>query len=215
MTGDHKDLIDRLVTDLHPVSPHAVERRLLGGLGIGLIGATAIMLLALGPRHEWAAMVGNVAFQIKLAYAAALALTGLEAVRRLARPLGRAPRAGRALPVVFGLVCVIAIASLMSAAPEDRRRLLMGNTALVCPLLIAMVSAPVLATLLAVMRRLAPTRPIRAGAAAGLLAGATAAFLYAFHCPESGLPFVALWYTAGILLSSAIGAAMGPRVLSW
>ncbi|MTH62570.1 NrsF family protein [Paracoccus litorisediminis] len=181
----------------------------------GLIGAAAIMLLALGPRQDWAAMIGSVAFQAKLVYAAALVLAGLEAVRRLARPSGRAVRASRVLPIIFGLACVVAIVCLMRAAPEDRRGLLLGNTALVCPFLIGLVAAPVLASLLAVLRRLAPTRPIRAGAAAGLLAGAAAAFVYAFHCPESGLPFVALWYTAGILLSSAIGAAMGPQVLRW
>ncbi|WP_134679581.1 NrsF family protein [Paracoccus ravus] len=215
MTGGHKDLIDRLVSELQPVSPRAVERGLLTSLGIGLMGAAALMLFVLGPRQDWAAMIGSVAFQAKLVYAAVLTLTALAALRRLARPVARAPLARRVLPIILGLTGVIAIAALIHAPPEDRRGLLMGSTALVCPFLIALLAAPILAMLLAALRRLAPTRPTQAGAAAGLLAGAGAAFVYSFHCPESGLPFVALWYNAGILLCSAVGAALGRHMLRW
>ncbi|MFM8989141.1 MAG: NrsF family protein [Alphaproteobacteria bacterium] len=38
---------------------------------------------------------------------------------------------------------------------------------------------------------------------------------YALHCPEAALAFVATWYTAGIALAGALGAALGPRVLRW
>ncbi|WP_170295345.1 NrsF family protein [Paracoccus aestuariivivens] len=114
-----------------------------------------------------------------------------------------------------GLACIVALVSLVIAAPEDRRGLPRGKTALACPFLIAIVAAPVLAALLALLKRLAPTRLVVTGAAAGFLAGAVATFVYALHCPENGLPFVILWYTAGVLLSSAIGALLVPRVLRW
>ena len=63
--------------------------------------------------------------------------------------------------------------------------------------------------------RLAPTRLTLAGALAGLFAGGMGAFVYAFHCPETAAPFVALWYSAGILLTTALGALLGPRLLRW
>ena len=61
----------------------------------------------------------------------------------------------------------------------------------------------------------ATTRPVAAGAAAGLLAGALGALGYALACAELALPFVAAWYTLGVLMTAALGAALGPRLLRW
>ena len=66
-----------------------------------------------------------------------------------------------------------------------------------------------------VMKGLAPTRPAWAGASAGLLAGALAALVYALHCPESGAPFIGIWYVVGIAIPAAVGALLGPRTLRW
>ena len=186
MTDPGKELIDRLVRDLRPLPPWALERRLLAALGLGMLGAMALMVLVLGPRHDWAQMLASPVFLAKLAYAGGLALTGGVATARLARPLGEA---GAAVPAALAVFLTLAAAAL--------------------------VSMPVLAGLLALLRRLAPTRPLAAGAAAGLLAGAAGTMVYALHCPETGLPFVALWYTAGILLTTALGAALGRFALRW
>jgi hypothetical protein len=48
-----------------------------------------------------------------------------------------------------------------------------------------------------------------------LTAGGAGAAVYALHCPESGAPFVAIWYSMGILLACGLGALLGPRVLRW
>ena len=37
---------------------------------------------------------------------------------------------------------------------------------------------------------------------------------YAFHCPERALPFMAIWYVAGIAVTTAVDAVLGPRLLS-
>ena len=91
----------------------------------------------------------------------------------------------------------------------------MGRSANVCAFLIALISLPLFAGVFWALRQLAPIRLTRAGAAAGLLAGATGATIYAFHCTESAAPFVAIWYTAGIALTTLIGAALGRWVLRW
>jgi hypothetical protein len=65
------------------------------------------------------------------------------------------------------------------------------------------------------MKGFAPTRLRLAGAAAGLAAGATGAAVYSLHCPELAAPFLGTWYVIGVLIPTAAGALIGPRVLRW
>jgi hypothetical protein len=92
---------------------------------------------------------------------------------------------------------------------------LLGQTWAVCPHLIAMLSAPVFVGTVWPMKGLAPTKPVLAGAAAGMLAGAVATVVYALHCPEMAAPFLATWYLLGMAIPTAVGAALGPRLLRW
>lgn len=64
---------------------------------------------------------------------------------------------------------------------------------------------PALAALLFAARQLAPTDLKTTGFAAGLMAGAVGAIAYSFACPETSLTFVAIWYTAGIVLAGLVG----------
>jgi hypothetical protein len=98
---------------------------------------------------------------------------------------------------------------------DERTAALMGHSALQCPWNVLGLSLPALAVALWALRGLAPTRPVAAGAAAGLLAGALGALGYALACAELALPFVAAWYTLGVLMTAALGAALGPRLLRW
>jgi hypothetical protein len=65
------------------------------------------------------------------------------------------------------------------------------------------------------MKGLSPTRLLLAGAAAGLLAGAIGAAVYALHCPEVEAPFIAIWYVIGMFIPAFFGALLGPRLLRW
>ena len=49
----------------------------------------------------------------------------------------------------------------------------------------------------------------------GLFAGGAATWVYAFHCTESGMPFITIWYTTGILAAAALGAIVGRWALRW
>ncbi len=86
----------------------------------------------------------------------------------------------------------------------------MGHSADVCSVLIAALALPLFGGLFWSLRKLAPTRLTQAGAAAGLLAGSAAATIYAFHCTESTATFIAIWYTAGIALTTADRRGAGP-----
>jgi hypothetical protein len=35
------------------------------------------------------------------------------------------------------------------------------------------------------------------------------------HCPESEAPFLAFWYLLGMLIPTAVGGLLGPRLLRW
>lgn len=64
-------------------------------------------------------------------------------------------------------------------------------------------------------RRGAPARPTLAGFLAGLAAAGIGASVYAVHCTDDSPLFVALWYTLGIAMVAAVGAALGRIVLRW
>jgi hypothetical protein len=92
---------------------------------------------------------------------------------------------------------------------------LMGDTAMVCPWLITLTGLPILGVLLSAMRGLAPRSPALAGFAAGLVAGGFGALAYAFYCGETGMMFMAVWYTLGMAMTALLGAIIGSVMLRW
>ena len=209
------DLIDRLATDLRPVPRNLLDRRLALGLATGMLAAALLMLAWLGPRPDLANAIATPIFWAKFAFTLVLTIAGFAAARKLSRPAGRLRNAAIATVAIIAVTGIAGIVQLMNAAPGEVRNLIMGGSALLCPFYIVALSGPIYVVSILVMRRLAPTNLSAAGFAAGLLSGAAGAFVYAFHCTESGLPFITLWYTAGILATALIGAALGRYVLRW
>jgi len=209
------DLIDRLVAELTPVNRFAVFGRVAFGAGAGILVSFALMAVFMGVRPDLASASYTSALWVKFAYTLGLAACGVWAVNRLSRPAGEAWAAYSVAAIL--LAAIIAIASFeLTAAPVDARALLVfGGSASVCPWLIALLSTPVLAGLFWAMRGLAPTQSRLAGLTGGLAAGAIGAWIYAFHCTEAGAPFLAIWYTAGIVVPGIVGAALAPRIIHW
>jgi len=214
MTGND-GLIDRLALELVPVRPGAVAGRLALGALVGAVVSLTAVAALLGLRPDFLRAVLGPMFWIKLGYTAALAGVGLWAAERLARPTGRAARRLRLVAVPIAAMAILAAARLMDAPNVERRVLVMGASARACPWLILASAVPVYIGLCWAIRGLAPTRLRAAGFAAGLCAGGTGAFVYALHCPEAAAPFIALWYTLGVLLAGAAGALAGPVTLRW
>ena len=42
-----------------------------------------------------------------------------------------------------------------------------------------------------------------------------ATLAYSLHCPEMSVAFWAVWYVLGMLIPTAVGALLGPRLLRW
>jgi len=90
-----------------------------------------------------------------------------------------------------------------------------GTEWTVCLYCIPLFAVPPFALLVWALRNAAPTNLPATGAIAGLVAGAIGAAVYALHCADDSLPFVALWYGLSIALCALVGAGLGPRLLRW
>jgi len=209
------DLLDRLVSEARPVPRNRLPILIAIALVIGAVIAAAIMIPWIGLRSDLVPAMGTMIFWWKFAYTALFAVTAFIAVERLSRPGGSMRFAAILTVSLIVLAGILGAIQLMLMPPEMARVLTMGSTALVCPFYIATLAIPIYAATVMVMRRLAPTNLGLAGFAAGLLAGAVAAWVYAFHCGENGMPFLAIWYTTGILISAVGGAIVGRWALRW
>jgi hypothetical protein len=211
------DLVVLLASGDVPVAGAAAQarRRFTVAVGGGFAASVLLMLVVLGLNPRLDAYLLLPMHWVKVAFALLLAAGALLALAHLARPGARPGAAPWLIGAPVLAVAALAIVTVINAAPAERAGLLFGNTWAVCPLSIAMLALPTLVLVAWAMRAMAPTRLRLAGAAAGLLAGASGAVAYTLHCPELAAPFIAVWYVLGALVPSALGAWLGPRVLRW
>jgi len=209
------DLVSLLATGAGRVERHAASRRYAAAIAVGVVAAGMLMLGMLGVRPDLAEAVRLPMFWAKVGYVAAMAVASLLAVLRLSRPGARLDRLLPILALPVVAMWVLAAFALAAAAPGQRMELLFGPTWAECPFLIALLSVPMFAASLWVMRSLAPTRLPLAGTAAGLLSGAVGGLVYCLHCPNMDAPFIGTWYLIGMLIPAAAGALLGQRLLRW
>jgi len=209
------DFLDALAADLTPTAPGAATTRIIAALAVGALAAFVGMAVGLQIRPDLVGALSTGMFWMKLAYTGAIGLIAAAAAERLARPgYGAGARLAWLLAPVT-LLFGMSLWRLAQALPGEVAPMIMGKSHLVCPWYIAAVSAPLFAAAMWAVRGLAPTRLRLAGGAAGLAAGGLAAAIYSLHCPETGAPFVAIWYSAGMLIPCILGALLGPRLLRW
>ena len=209
------EIARKLSDGLAPVPPSFVTRRLVLGTAVGALFSVVWVLAVLRLRPDLMGAMATMMFWAKLIYPLALALIAGVAAERLARPAAHVRGRLVWLAAPFAAVAVLAIVQFVTAAPGSHHAIVMGGSARVCPFLVLASSIPPLLGLVWAMRGLAPTRLRETGAVIGLAAGGIGAFAYAWHCTELGAPFLALWYTAGILATSLLGALLGPILLRW
>jgi hypothetical protein len=169
----------------------------------------------LGVRDDLGQAALQPMFWAKLGYVISLAMASLFVLSRLSRPgsstVGLAPALGAPLILIWAF----AVIALIGTNATERDSMLFGSTWNSCPFLIATLSVPVFVAITWAMKGLAPTRLGLAGGAVGLTSGAIGAIIYSLHCREMGAPFLATWYLLGVLIPTAIGALLGPRLLRW
>jgi Uncharacterized protein conserved in bacteria len=205
--------------DLLSASPAPVPRAaalFARAVSLGALAALALTMVLLGPRHDVQTAMASWQYWMKSAYPLLLAVAAFFLMRRLSQPgavIGKRPVW---LLAPLGAIAAAALVEWQSAAGAGAQaHLFYGHSWRLCPFLIVLISTPVFIATLWVMKKMAPTRLALAGAAAGLFAGALGAWIYAFHCNESALTFVSIWYTAGIAAVALIGAISGRWLLRW
>jgi len=194
---------------------HAPQRRFVTALGWGAFGATLLMAIGLGVRQDIGTAALLPMFWVKLAFPGTLLAGALLVAQRLSRPGARLGRALLWLAVPVMAIWLLSVVTLLGAAPAAREGLIYGVSWTVCPFYIAALSVPGFIAVWWAMRGLAPTRPLAAGAAAGLSAGALGALVYALYCIEMAAPFLGIWYLVGMMIPAVVGAALGPLLLRW
>ena len=209
------ELITMLSTNVEPVDRRQVVREIGATIAVGAVAAVGMTLLALGVRTDLT-QTGPLVFLVaKLVFAIGIAVLASIYLMRMARPGGEGRVAITWAAMPFVATMLLAVISLASAPASHWHMMIMGDQWLECLLSIPIIAVVPFATVVWVMRRMAPTDLTRAGALAGLVAGGLSAVGYALHCTDDSLPFVALWYGGTIVLCTLAGAMLGPRLLRW
>ncbi len=212
---DTGDLIRRLSDDVAPVRRNAVGRRLAIGLLLGALVSAVCALLLLGIRPDLMLAMRGISFWMKWGYTISLTLIAFVLAVQLARPDSNMLRWRWLLVIPVVPLAVMGAVELSRVPTSHWLHMLLGHSWASCPWHVLLLAIPIFVGLLWSFRRLAPTRLRAAGAAAGLAAGAFSATIYCLHCPEVSAVFVLTWYSLGIVLASALGALVGPRLLRW
>jgi len=210
-------LITELSRDLQPVRRGATRALLRNGLIGGATAAAMVVLFwpTLGARTDLAEAAATSAFWMKLFYTASIAALGFVALERLSQPGVRQPSWFRLLLPPIALLAAVTAVRWAIIPGGQAVSFWMGASWWQCPLYVVLLSAPIFVGVIRAMTHLAPTRLDSAGAAAGLVAGAAGATVYALHCVETSPGFVLLWYSLGLGIATLIGATIGPRLLRW
>ncbi len=209
------ELVEFLATGTNSVDRRQHVRRFLAGVALGCLAAALLTAEALGLHPALSQEALLPMFWVREAFCAALGAAALAGVVRLSHPGARLGLVPAALAACVLAMWILAAASLTDASPQQRADLVFGQTAKVCPFLIALVSVPLFFSVIWIMRGLAPTHLRLTGAVGGFAAGALGALAYSLHCPELAAPFLGIWYLLGMLIPTAVGATFGPRLLRW
>lgn len=201
------DLISALSQDLKPTRPFAATIAL--ALVAAIVMAAAVFFATIGPRPDIAAAAETYRFLTKFLVTGLLAASAVWLVDRLARPgaLHRRDFALLLAPVVT--LAVLVVIEMLTMPTPQWAMATIGKNSAVCLTYIPLIGLGPLAMMILVLRRGAVTRPVLAGAVAGLAAGGIAATLYAAHCPDDSPFFVAVWYPLAIAMLTAAGALLG------
>ena len=208
------ELIDSLAANLQPVDRGRVSRRFRIGLAIGLAAALGEMFLFIGP-HQALDARGLAGFFLQCLFTLGLVATTVMFLLRAARP-GTEVRGFLALASfpVGAIVAFVAVGLALAHHLISGARIV-DKSAVACLFYIPLFATVPFATVVWALRTGAPTHLTRAGAAAGLAAGALSAAACALPCGNELFMAIALFHGLAIEICAGLGAKVGPRILRW
>ena len=212
---DTSELIEKLAADPRQPAP-SLPAVWWGAVGAAIAIAAVVFFATLGPRPDFAAAAETPRFLFKFVVTAMLAVSAFALARALSRPDETAwRRAAPLLAAAPALLAVAVIAELLILPPDLWAAKMIGRNSMACLFYVPLIGIGPLAIFIYALRHGAPTRPARAGAIAGVLAGAIAATFYAAQCTDDSPLFVATWYTIAIAGLALVGAVAADRFVRW
>ncbi|MEA2803608.1 MAG: hypothetical protein QOE49_3703 [Rhodospirillaceae bacterium] len=208
-----EDLVEALVAD-RGAGGKSIPRVIAGALGLGSLVSLVLFLVVLGVRQDIAPALATWRFDLKVGMVLLALVLAFSLCMALSRPVASGRPARRLLPLAaLALIAVVIELSVLPSASWGTR--LVGSNALICLAAIPTLAMAPFAAVLVSLRSTAPASPALAGAAAGLLAAAAGAALYAFHCFDDSPLFVVTWYVLAAIPVILLGAVAGHRLLRW
>ncbi|RVC73203.1 DUF1109 family protein [Mesorhizobium sp. M4A.F.Ca.ET.022.05.2.1] len=177
--------------------------------------AAAVFWLTIGPRPDLMSAMHTMRFLSKFVFTIALAVSAFVLIRALSSPGAPTSRAMAWMAVAPVLVAVAVILELFVVPRVEWGTRLVGSNMMICMTFIPLIGLGPLAVFLRMLRHGAPTRPVLAGAVAGLLAGGVSATFYAVHCFDDSPLFIATWYTIAVIILTGLGALGGRFFVRW
>jgi hypothetical protein len=177
--------------------------------------AAAVFWVTIGPRLDIMAAMHTMRFLSKFVFTIALAVSAFALIRALSTPGASTARRAAWMATAPLLVAVAVILELFAVPEAQWGTRLVGSNMMICMTFIPLIGIGPLAVFLWMLRYGAPTRPVLAGAVAGLLAGGLSATFYAAHCFDDSPLFVATWYTIAVLILAGLGALGGRLFVRW
>ncbi len=208
-----EDLIETLSQDAASARIHWLSLP-LATLLTGAV-STVVLLVFIGLRLDWSNWQSWFGLAVKLVLAATVLSMALYRLRSAIRPEVSLKGSLRAFTVPMAVLLVLALGSLIIRSPSTWETAIRGETLLLCVTAIPLLSLPILAGILWVLRQGAVSDAFRCGLLAGLLAGAVAVLVYSMHCTEDDPAFYGIWYTVGVTVSMLMGGLIGRHVLRW
>jgi len=208
-------LVEILATNLEPVKRGYLGKILGWALFTGAVAAFLTMLATLGlrPGPFEGTHLGFMA--IKILFTISLVVVGAALLLRLIRPGQTGRRLSLLLFLPFIAIGLAAITARAVGGAAPWCNVAQGTQWTTCILCIPLLALIPFALLIWALRNGAPTNLRQTGAVVGLVAGAMGATVYAFHCADDSVPFIAIWYGGSIALCTFVGAQLGPRLLRW
>lgn len=204
-------LVERLSRDLRPVRPRKPWRE--AALLLCLAVAEVAAFLGLGfMRPDMPAAMASPSFWWKLASTGLLAVLGA-GVALLSIDPARSPRRG----LRWILACIAAVFAsgwVVDASHAGFMHMMARldwTQGLQCVWQMVVLAIPPAVALGLLLRRGAPTDRAGTALAAGLSSAAWGAFVFVFACPSDDPLYVAVWYTVGCGIVTALGGA----ILAW
>ena len=208
------DLLVLLSMDTETLEKPLALGQVITHLVIGLAVSLSIVF-AYGIRDDLNLTIFETIFKVKESFALSTAIFSIYCFYKILRPGVPLGRESLAIVLIFAILWIAGIKEYTQAVDTDKLTMVLGVSWKSCPWNILLISFPLMASLVALSKKFAPVNLRATGGYIGLASGALATSVYALHCPESSLVFVAIWYAMGVLLAALLGYLLAPRFLKW